>query len=390
MITASHLPFNRNGMKFFTKDGGLEKADITAILELASNIEVSDKEVLVNEVTIDFMSVYSQILVDKIRAEVNLDGNYDKPLEGFKVIVDAGNGAGGFFASKVLAELGADTSGSQFLDPDGNFPNHIPNPENKEAMASIQEAVIANKADLGIIFDTDVDRSAIVDKEGKAINSNGFIALIASIILEKYPKSIIVTDSITSTGLGKFIEGKLGGIHHRFKRGYKNVINESIRLGNEGEESHLAMETSGHGAVKDNYFLDDGAYLAALVLIKMAKMKHEEGKYITELISDLEIPVFTNEYRLSIDSSDFSSYGFEVLEALKKYATTIEGWSIVEKNFEGVKIDINDGQGWILARQSLHDPVIPINIELDDAAKETATLNQLRTFFGSYDLLSKL
>ncbi|MGZ7144785.1 phosphomannomutase/phosphoglucomutase, partial [Streptococcus pyogenes] len=84
----------------------------------------------------------------------------DKPLAGMKIIVDAGNGAGGFFADSVLEVLGADTSGSQFLEPDGSFPNHIPNPDNKEAMASIQSAVLEHKADMGIIFDTDVDRSA--------------------------------------------------------------------------------------------------------------------------------------------------------------------------------------------------------------------------------------
>lgn len=93
-------------------------------------------------------------------------------------IIDAGNGAGGFFVERVLQPLGANTSGSQFLDPDGTFPNHVPNPDNKAAMKSIQDAVIANKADLGIIFDTDVDRSAIVDSDGKAFNRNNLIALI--------------------------------------------------------------------------------------------------------------------------------------------------------------------------------------------------------------------
>ena len=73
-----------------------------------------------------------------------------------KIVVDAGNGAGGFFANNVLAPLGADISGSQFLDPDGTFPNHQPNPENKEAMESICRQVRETGADLGIIFDTDV------------------------------------------------------------------------------------------------------------------------------------------------------------------------------------------------------------------------------------------
>ena len=80
-----------------------------------------------------------------------------------------------------------------------------------------------------------------------------------------------MTDSVTSNGLAEFIAGR-GGRHHRFKRGYKNVINEGIKLNSKGEECHLAIETSGHGAMKENYFLDDGAYLVVKVLIQLARL----------------------------------------------------------------------------------------------------------------------
>ena len=115
-------------------------------------------------------------------------------------------------------------------------------------MASICQATLDNKGDLGIIFDTDVDRAAIVGPNGRPINKNALIALISTIILEEHPQTTIVTDSVTSNGLASFIKAK-GGIHHRFKRGYKNVINEAIRLNEEGRESHLAIETSGHAAI---------------------------------------------------------------------------------------------------------------------------------------------
>ena len=187
--------------------------------------------------------------------------------------MDAGNGAGGFYAAKVLVPLGADTTGSQFLEPDGSFPNHIPNPENHGAMQSICDAVKAHGADFGIIFDTDVDRGAAVDDQGNAINRNRLIAMMAAVVLREHPGSTIVTDSITSDGLTQFIEGELKGVHHRFKRGYKNVINEAIRLNHEGQESWLAIETSGHGAMKENYFLDDGAYLVSKLLVELAKTK---------------------------------------------------------------------------------------------------------------------
>lgn len=97
------------------------------------------------------MSQYCEHLKDMICKEVNSE-NYNKPLEGFKIVVDAGNGAGGFYANKVLLPLGADTTGSQFLEPDGMFPNHVPNPEDATAMSFISKAVLDNNADLGVIL----------------------------------------------------------------------------------------------------------------------------------------------------------------------------------------------------------------------------------------------
>ena len=157
MITASHLPFNRNGIKFFDPEGGLEHDDITEILNLASLLNPA--KVPGNVQTFDLLSVYADYLKNKISQA--LDGG-DKPLDGLHIVVDSGNGASGFFVDKILQPLGADTSGSQFLEPDGMFPNHIPNPENKQAMEAIREAVLKNKADLGLIFDTDVDRMSAV------------------------------------------------------------------------------------------------------------------------------------------------------------------------------------------------------------------------------------
>jgi phosphomannomutase len=272
MITASHLPFNRNGFKFFTNKGGLDKKDISEILRIAEENEYTSNGEKLQVENWNFIDEYSSFLVDYIRKNANIVSNYEQPLQGLKIIVDAGNGAGGFFASKVLSKLGADTCGSQFLEPDGHFPNHVPNPEDKETMQSICDAVVREKADLGVIFDTDVDRSAIVDSKGNPVNRNSLIAMISAVVLAEHPGSTIVTDSITSDGLTKFIEQDLKGKHHRFQRGYKNVINESIRLNSLSEESWLAIETSVHAALKENYFLDDGAYLVAKLLVEMAKL----------------------------------------------------------------------------------------------------------------------
>ncbi|HOQ12484.1 MAG TPA: phosphomannomutase/phosphoglucomutase [Spirochaetota bacterium] len=363
MITASHLPFNRNGFKFFTSDGGLEKEDITEILSIASknfSNEPMDKAELSS---FDLMSLYSNLFVDIIKRGVASE-NFNNPLDSMHIVVDAGNGAGGFFVEKVLKVLGADTKGSQFLEPDGMFPNHEPNPENDEAMRAIQEAVVKSKADLGIIFDTDVDRSAIVDSSGEIINRNKLIALMAAIVLAEHPSTTIVTDSVTSEGLTYFIEKILGGRHHRFKRGYKNVINEAIRLNESGEECYLAIETSGHGAMKENYFLDDGAYMAAKIIIKAALLR-KEGRSILDLIKDMPLPVEEKEFRIKLLDDDFKAQGQAIIEELKKHVSIVDGWVPAQKNFEGYRVSCTniDEKGWFLLRLSLHDPVLPLNVE---------------------------
>ncbi|MBL1210004.1 phosphomannomutase/phosphoglucomutase [Geminocystis sp. GBBB08] len=388
MLTASHLPFNRNGLKFFTEKGGLEKQDITAILTIAEKGEFPTVKEKGNIEKRDFMLVYANQFVTKIRKSVNHPQHYDTPLQGLKIIVDAGNGAGGFYATKVLQPLGANIEDSQFLEPDGTFPNHIPNPENKEAMKSISQAVIDNQADFGIIFDTDVDRSAAVDSYGKELNRNKLIALISAIILKEHPSSTIVTDSITSDGLTEFIEKELKGKHHRFKRGYKNVINESLRLNQEGVESWLAIETSGHAALKENYFLDDGAYLVTKLLIELAKLKLED-KSLIDLISKLKEPVESEEFRLIINTEKFKDYGTKVIEKLTEFSANQSDWNIIPNNYEGIRVSCQSEseQGWFLLRLSLHDPVLPLNVETNIKGGIEQITSRLWAFFAQFEPL---
>ena len=386
-LTASHHPFNRNGLKFFTKDGGLEGSDIAQILTYAQdNASLPQKEGKV--ISYDFLSVYAQGLVETVRKGVNSKTNYEKPLAGFKVVVDAGNGAGGFYVQKVLEPLGADTSGSQFLEPDGSFPNHIPNPENEEAMHAITRAVLNSRADIGLIFDTDVDRAGAVDSTGREINRNRLIALISAILLEETPGATIVTDSITSSGLKLFIENKLGGKHHRFKRGYKNVINEAIRLNSEGIYCPLAIETSGHAALKENYFLDDGAYLVTKLLIKMARLK-EEGKKLDNLLDGLAEPVESKEIRMNLLLDDFKQYGQKIIDEITAFAAKAPGWIPAQDNYEGIRVAFgkNDGDGWFLLRLSLHDPLMPLNIESDSAGGVKIIAEKLYDAIKQYDKL---
>ncbi len=380
MITASHLPYERNGLKFFTPDGGLDSSEIDELLQAAaegnfpSGSGKSDSRSFIDE--------YSADLVRFIRSSAGSE----KPLAGKRIIVDAGNGSGGFFCDRVLVPLGADVTGSQFLEPDGTFPNHIPNPEDKKAIDSLGAAVKKYSADFGIIFDTDVDRAACVDKNGEEINRNRLIALISAILLAE-KAGAIVTDSVASDHLTEFIESR-GGTHIRYKRGYKNVIDKCRELNARGVYSPLAIETSGHAALKENFFLDDGAYLITRLLISLSSLS-AQGRELSDLIADLKQPADEREIRLAFNekSRDFRTEGDRVIKELK--AVKAEGVSVADDNYEGVRLrfDKTHGDGWLLVRMSVHDPVMPINFESDSADGVAAMAEFLRKQFEKYDFL---
>ena len=413
MVTASHLPYQKNGLKFFLPDGGLEGKDVEEILRLAAKIDEAS-QTRGSLIRKSYMERYASDLVRKVRTACG----GERPLAGKKIIVDAGNGAGGFFVDRVLKPLGADTTGSQFLEPDGSFPNHIPNPENAEAMRSVCEAVKKHNADFGIIFDTDVDRAgavaeggeeinrnrlialisaillqehagAAIAKSGEEINRNRLIALISAVLLQERSGAYIVTDSVTSDGLAQFIKAR-GGVHRRFKRGYKNVINESKRLNTEGTFSPLAIETSGHAALKENYFLDDGAYLVTRLLIALANAA-KEGKKLEDLIADLPEPAEAAELRPTFAAGvDFKSLGARLLEDLNAAAQRDLHVSLAPDNCEGVRMnfDSETGNGWALVRMSLHEPILPVNAESEEKGGVRKILAWLYGFLQNYPFLN--
>ena len=287
-----------------------------------------------------------------------------------------------------MKPLGADTDGSCYLEPDGMFPNHIPNPENPTAMKSVTEATLKSGADLGIIFDTDVDRAGCVDKNGDEINRNSLIALASAIALSGSTGGVIVTDSVTSDGLKEFIES-IGGEHYRFKRGYKNVINKQIELNNSGKYCPLAIETSGHAAFKENYYLDDGAYLMTKIVIFMAKNGGVEA--IQKILSSLRQPVEAVELRFGITSADFRAYGESVLKELEVWAQKQPGLTVAPDNRDGIRVsaDKDCGNGWFLLRLSVHDPVMPYNAESNSAGGAKKITETFYSFISKMDSLDK-
>lgn len=357
MITASHHSYEKNGMKFFTPEGGISGAELKEIVFLAQNAEFDEREggEVIKD---DYLALYCDYIKDKFIFELG-----DNGLKDFKIAVDAGNGAAGFYATRILQPLGADISSSQFLEPDGMFPNHQPNPENEDAMKSISRRVKECGADLGVIFDTDGDRCAIVTSDGTEINRNRLIALISAIILEDNKGAYIVTDSVTSDGLTEFILKK-GGVHIRYKRGYKNVIDYAVKLCGEGKQAPLAIETSGHAAMGENYFLDDGAYLVTLLIIKSAQLK-KEGKSLTDLIKDLREPLESEEVRLPLTGENWKNDAEDIIGYVAEKTASDGRFRHAPDNYEGIRVNLDGEEGWFLIRKSVHDPIMPVNAESD-------------------------
>jgi len=376
MLTASHLPYQRNGMKFFTVGGALSGKELDGILRRAYEIYAPASD-------FPLRGIYAAHMRDIICEEAGEEKG-SKVLEGLKIAVDAGNGAAGFFATEILEPLGADVSGSVFLAPNGNFPNHVPNPEDKRAMDAAKRAVQASGSDLGVIFDCDGDRAAVVFSDGTEVNRNKLIALLSAIEAETHPHAVIVTDSVTSDGLPRFLEGTLGLRHFRYRRGYKNVIDKGVELKMSGEDCPLAIETSGHGAFEENHFSDDGAYIAAKIIGRLALLR-KKGQRIEDMIAELQNPAEEEERRFRILASDFKTYGAGVLERFRAFVEKDPRFTVVEPNYEGVRVSCKDGEaaGWILLRQSLHDPVLPMNLEAENEGGLAVLWSRVEPFFAA-------
>lgn len=219
-----------------------------------------------------------------------------------------------------------------------------------------------------------------MDHTGKEINRNRLIALISAILLDETPGATIVTDSVTSSGLSDFIR-EWGGEHYRYKRGYRNVIDEAVRLNKAGIDCPLAIETSGHAALRDNHFLDDGMYLVTVLLIKAIQMK-QQGKSLSSLLDGLREPVESTEIRLPVTCEDFAAAARQIIEYVLDYASSHEGWHVAPDNREGVRHFLRYRRG---AQQRLvftapgayMTPSCPLNAESDVPGGVRAVLGKL-------------
>uniref|UniRef100_A0A7R9WNF3 Alpha-D-phosphohexomutase alpha/beta/alpha domain-containing protein n=1 Tax=Craspedostauros australis TaxID=1486917 RepID=A0A7R9WNF3_9STRA len=252
------------------------------------------------------------------------------------------------------------------------------------------------------MLDTDADRCGLVvprqrDADGQwkdyeVLNRNRLIALLAVIFADQSPGCAFVTDSVTSLGLATFL-ANLGIDHVRYLKGYANVIGKAKELTDTGScNAEVAIETSGHCAMQENDYQDDGTYTAVKVLSYlvqqtrrsradsdgsgMDKMEKPATSPLLEAIAGLQEMPEVSELRMkAVDGSNEStSATFEVLEAavVEACGDARVGWTLDDENLEGVRVNTSDEGSFFMLRQSLHDPILCLQIEATDktAARE--------------------
>ena len=397
MVTASHLPKDRNGFKFFTSAGThfepqqhihemvvLAEQRASQWYDLATIPPTSGLgAVYCSGGWIDHMGHYKRALRQALIREVTGNDDHDEKnlhpnlLTGISVVLNSGNGSGGFFAS-VLHELGADVSGSIHIPPNGEFPNGVPNPENESMIHDTIQACKAAHADVGILLDTDADRCGLVVPtvstaatsvhHYEAIHRNKLIALMGVIFAHDSPGCAIVTCSVTSEGLAKFLTKDLGLLHVRYLKGYANVIRKAKALTESGQaNAQVAIETSGHCAMKENDYLDDGTYTAVKVIGLLAREKVKDPSFsLPSLIQDLKEMDEIVEIRMApLDGTLESTERIcdQAAKLIEEGCRTISGWTIDTENLEGVRVTVGEDGSFFMLRRSLHDPILSLQIE---------------------------
>ncbi len=331
MVTGSHNPPEMNGLKLCFDKGtlyGEQIQEIKNLIEAGNFIQGAGHS-----------------------SKVNIDDEYLKMLKSkfkpfnkkFKVVCDSGNGAAGLTAKKYFESLGCECV-SLYEKPDGNFPNHHPDPQKRENLQDLIKFVKSEKADVGFAFDGDADRLGVVDNLGNVIFGDRLMTLYWREILKAHPGALVLVEPKCSMVLPEEAE-KLGGKVLYWKSGH-SVIKAKMR-----ETGALfAGEYSGHMFFADEFFgHDDAFYSAGRVL----RIMSNENKSLSELMSDIEIYPSTEEIRVPCDDT----IKFKVVENIKNKA--LENYKC--STIDGVRILYPEG--WGLIRASNTQPVITVRCE---------------------------
>ncbi|HEY1852524.1 MAG TPA: phosphomannomutase/phosphoglucomutase [Candidatus Binataceae bacterium] len=287
---------------------------------------------------------------DYIKSHITL-----KP--GMKVAVDGGNGCGGVVAAPLMREMGLETV-ELYIEMDGRFPNHHPDPTVEENMRDLQTAVKKSGAQVGIAYDGDADRIGAVDEHGRIVWGDEQMVVYARSILKEHPGATIIGDVKCSQRMYDDIASH-GGRPIMWKTGH-SLIKSKLKE----EHAALAGEMSGHMFFNDRYYGFDDAIYASFRLLEILG---REGKGLGELLADLPQTCFTPELRL--DCPDDRK--FEVVRKAAEY---------FRAHYDTIDIDgarVNFPGGWGLVRASNTQPALVLRFE----ARDQKTLGEIRTLF---------
>ena len=331
MITGSHNPIDYNGLKISKK--GVVPVYGEQIQEIRKIIETGDFATGAGEVVEkNVMDDYVTTLKSKLK--------FNKKL---KIVIDAGNGTGGLVAPKLWEDMGCDVE-CIYCEPDGRFPNHLPDPTVLKYVVDLQKKVLETGADLGLGYDGDSDRVGVIDEKGRMIFADKLLAILSREVLDRNPGSEIVFDVKCSQALAEEIR-KHGGKPLMWKTGHSLLKAKMKEIG-----SPLAGEMSGHIFYADDYFgFDDAIYVSGRLLQILSNTDQSLSAIVDE------IPHFESTPEIRIDATDEDK--FNVVADIANY---------FKKNYDVIDIDgarVLFGDGWGLVRASNTQPVLVLRFE---------------------------
>ncbi|MBW1782857.1 MAG: phosphomannomutase/phosphoglucomutase [Deltaproteobacteria bacterium] len=336
MITASHNPPEYNGFKVCLGQDTIFGEEIQRFREVIESGQFTRGDGSYKEYEI--IPRYCEHLLSRLKLE--------RPV---RLAVDAGNGTGGLAAVPLLERLGCDMV-TLFIEPDGNFPNHDPDPTVPENMTLLSETVVKEKLELGIAFDGDADRLGVVDEEGHIVWGDMLMVIFARDILKNNPGATFIGDVKCSQVMYDDIRAQ-GGNPIMWKTGH-SLIKWKLKE----EKALLAGEMSGHLFFADRYFgYDDAIYGACRLLELISRQQRPLSRYLMDLPKVYNTP----EIRVKCPESQKFKLVERVKEILKKDSEIVD--------IDGVRIAFPDG--WGLVRASNTSPVLVLRFEAQSESR---------------------
>lgn len=347
MFTASHNPAQYNGIKL-CRAGAAPVGQDTGLRDIRRMIEegVPSFDGPLGEVREqDLLVAYAEFL----RGLVDLSG-----IRRLSVVVDAGNGMGGFTVPAVLGDaaglpaLPLDLD-AMYFELDGTFPNHEANPIEPENLRDLQARVRAVGADIGLAFDGDADRCFVVDEKGGIVSPSTLTALIAQRELARHPGSAVIHNLITSKAVPEVIEEN-GGTAVRTRVGHSFIKQTMAETG-----AVFGGEHSGHFYFRDFWRADSGMLAAMHALAALGQTP--EGTTLSSMLAPFDRYAMSGEINTQV--SDVPAATERIRQAFADRARDIE-------DFDGMTVT---GDGWWFnVRPSNTEPLLRLNVEASDEA----------------------